>query len=46
MKVLLNERNVDEAYAYMQRKPRAEYVKEHLRLLEKEISDSCSTGIS
>ena len=33
-KVLLNERNVDEVYAYMKRKPRAEYVKEHLQLLE------------
>ena len=35
-KVLLNERNVDEVYAYMKRKPRAEYVKEHLQLLEEE----------
>lgn len=26
-KVLLNERNVDEVYAYMKRKPRAEYVR-------------------
>ena len=35
-KVLLNEKNVDEVYAYMKRKPRAEYVKEHLQLLEEE----------
>lgn len=35
-KVLLNERNVDEVYAYMKRKPRAEYVKEHLQLLKEE----------
>ena len=33
---LLNERNVDEVYAYMKRKPRAEYVKEHLQLLKEE----------
>ena len=29
-------KNVDEVYAYMKRKPRAEYVKEHLQLLEEE----------
>ena len=32
----MNEKNVDEVYAYMKRKPRAEYVKEHLQLLEEE----------
>lgn len=35
-KVLLNEKNVDEVYVYMKRKPRTEYVKEHLQLLEEE----------
>ena len=35
-KVLLNEKNVEKVYAYMKRKPRKEYVKEHLQLLEEE----------
>lgn len=35
-KVLLNEKNVEKVYAYMKRKPRNEYVKEHLQLLEEE----------
>lgn len=35
-KVLLNEKNVDEVYVYMKRKPRTEYVKEHLQMLEEE----------
>lgn len=35
-KVLLKEKNVDKVYAYMKRKPRNEYVKEHLQLLEEE----------
>lgn len=33
-KVLLNDKNVAEAYAYLNRKPRREYVRENLELLE------------
>ena len=33
-KVLLNDKNVAEAYAYLDRKPRREYVRENLELLE------------
>lgn len=43
-KVLMNEKNVDEVYTYMKRKPRTEYAKEHLQLLEEE-KENYSTPI-
>lgn len=38
-KVLLNDKNVAEAYAYLNRKPRREYVRENLELLEEAKRD-------